>query len=196
MGQMNWRAGLSVVRSSSVPLGWQGAAVEQHSIEPGEKPESVTSQYIIEVADGSEPTFGERLSIRGRMMRYFKLPGTINVYAEGILPFVVPSVQTELTVVALDRNLITQVASETRRGSSDTLSGRLGLVDYAVGNLIRLLALEAHRGGTSGSLYADHLKHALVLRLLSLESNQGLDISSRQSLPLSTLRRVLDRNGR
>src|SRR5271163_1624649 len=192
MGQMNWRAGTSVVRTSSLPLGWQGVAVEEYSIEPGEKPESVTNQYIIELASGSTPTYGERVAKRGRMMRYFKPPGMINVYAEGVLPFIMPSVQTELTVVALDRSFVTEVAEETKAGSSGILSGRLGFADHPSENLIRLMAAEAQAGGSSGLLYADHLKHALVLRLLSLEQDQGAEVPSRYTLSQSTLRRVLD----
>jgi len=192
MGQLNWRVGPSAVLASSVSLGWQGLAVEQHSIEPGEKPESVTSQYIVELASGSAPTYGERVAKRGRKMRYFKPPGMINVYAEGILPFIMPSVKTELTVVALDRRLVAQVAEETK-GSSGILSGRLGLIDHAAENLIRLMTLEAQAGGSSGLLYADHLKHALVLRLLSLEGDQGAEISSRHGLSHATLQRVLAR---
>ena len=193
MGQMNWRVGPSVVQASSVSLGWQGIAVERHSIEPGEKPESVTSQYIIELASGSAPTYGERAAKRGRMMRYFKPPGMLNVYAEGILPFIMPSVTTELIVVALDRTFVTEVAEETQARSSSVLSGRLGFLDHAAKNLIRLMALEAQAGGPSGLLYADHLKHALVLHLLSLEENQRTEISSRHVLSPAVLKRVVDR---
>jgi AraC family transcriptional regulator len=193
MGQMIWRVGPSVVLASSVSLGWQGVAVEQHSIEAGEKPESVTSQFIIELASGAEPTYGERIAKRGRMMRYFKAPGLINIYADGVLPFIIPSVQTELIAVALDRDLVTQVAEETRRGANKTPSGRLGLIDHAAENLMRLMALEAQAGGSSGLLYADHLKHALVLRLLSLEGSEISEISSKHSLSQTHLRRVLDR---
>jgi AraC family transcriptional regulator len=193
MSQMIWRVGPSVVLASSVSLGWKGVAVEQHSIEAGEKPESVTSQFIIELASGSEPTFGERIAKRGRMMRYFKAPGLINIYADGVLPFIVPSVKTELIAVALDRDLLTQVAEETKRGTSRTPSGRLGLIDHAAESLMRLLAQEAQAGGPSGLLYADHLKHALVLRLLSLEGNERLEVYSKHSLSQSLLQRVLDR---
>jgi AraC family transcriptional regulator len=55
------------------------------------------------------------------------------------------------------------------------------------------MALEAQAGGPSGLLYADHLKHALVLHLLSLEENQGTQISSRHVLSPAVLKRVVDR---
>jgi hypothetical protein len=54
MSLMNWRAD-SLVVSSSISLDWNDVAVEKHSVEPGEKPETTTTQFISELAGGETP---------------------------------------------------------------------------------------------------------------------------------------------
>jgi hypothetical protein len=63
MSLMNWRAD-SLVVSSSISLDWNYIAVERHSVEPGERPETTTTQFILELAGGETPTFGERVAKR------------------------------------------------------------------------------------------------------------------------------------
>jgi hypothetical protein len=126
-------------------------------------------------------------------MRYFKPPGVVNIYGDGVLPFIRPSVRTDLTVVALEPYFVRRVAEETASRSLQPISGKLGIVDHSLAGLIRLLADESESGGKSGALYADHLTYALALRLLSLEGGKEIEPTSKHVLDQTTLRRILDR---
>jgi len=191
MGKMRWRQGSATIQSSSAQLGWRGLVVEEYSIDPGEKPESVTDQYIVELNTGHAAISGERSGRRGHMMRFFKPQGTFNIYSDGVLSFVRPTVnESELTVVALEQSLVRDVAEETKQASR-RISGRLGISDRSISSLIRLLAAEARSGGPSGALYVDHLKHALTLKLLSLDQDRETTPAPRHTLSESALRRVL-----
>ena len=165
--------------------------VGQYTIPPGEKPESVTDQYIVEFNSGRTAISGERADRRGRMMRFFRRPGNLNIYSDGVLSFVRPTVNdSELTVVALEQSFVRAVAEETKQPGR-RISERLGMFDRSISSLIRLLAAEAKSGGPSGALYVDYQKHALTLKLLLLDQNRKSDPAPRHTRSQCALRRVL-----
>jgi hypothetical protein len=69
-----------------------------------------------------------------------------------------------------------------------------GVHDPVLRQLITLLAYETKQGGPSGLLYAEHLAHALAIRLLvraTTETTQSR--AAKPALPPHLLRRVRDR---
>lgn len=68
-----------------------------------------------------------------------------------------------------------------------------GPQDPAIRQLMKLLAAEAAQGGPSGRLYADHLGHALAVRLLLSSTTKQQNSSTMSPLPRATLRRILER---
>jgi AraC family transcriptional regulator len=185
--------GPSLRLSSSMGLGWKDIAIQRHLIEPGEKSASAISHHIVELASGSEVSYGERPNRRGHLMPYSKPPGAINLYVEGSLPAIYPVTKTELIVCALDPSFIRQAAEEIADHSMVDLREQIGFRDESAAGLIKLLEAEAESGGLSGPLYVDHLVYALTLRLLSVRTPREDERASQNRLPLPRLRRVVER---
>jgi AraC family transcriptional regulator len=185
--------GPSLRLSSSTGLGWKDIAIERHIIEPGEKSASAISDYIVELASGSEVSYGERPNRRRHFMPYSKPPGTLNLYVEESLPAIYPTTKTDLIVCALDPRFVRRAAEELSGPSTVDLREQIGFRDEAVADLIGLLEAEAKSGGISGSLYVDHLVYALTLRLLSGRTPREDGRAYHNRLPHARLRRVVER---
>jgi AraC family transcriptional regulator len=176
---------------SSTSLGWEGIVVEHHIAQPGEKPLTTTQHYIVELAAGRERTYGKRPDRRGTFLSYVRHPGTMNIYAEGVIPTVYVSTRTELIVCALKPDFVAEIADEQEGLPKAELQEVIGLRDEGTVGLIRLLDEEAKTGGRFGRLYAEHLVHAFTQRLL-LKNNAREDNLPISGAPWPRLRRVLD----
>jgi AraC family transcriptional regulator len=185
--------GSSLRLASSVGLGWNGIALEHHLIEPGEIPEAVTADYIIEIASGEQVSYGERPDRSGQFVPYSRPPGTICLYSEGLLPALYPVTETDLIVCALDPAFVSEIAEEVTGHFGAEAPGKTGFRDESVRSMISLLAEEAKSGGLSGRLYVDHLTYALTLRLLSPGTNIEDGHTSENKLSHPRLRRVVER---
>jgi AraC family transcriptional regulator len=176
---------------SSAGLGWRNIEIEHHIAEPGCRPETPTHHHIITLASGSEIAYGERPGRDGRLVPYAKLPGSINVDPEGLVPAVYPSTQTELTVCVLAPAFLEGLASEQEPHLA-ALRGRAAFRDEPAAGLIRLMEQEAKSGGLSGRLYIDHLTYALALRILTLGTKEESGQASSNMLSRPRLKRVID----
>jgi AraC family transcriptional regulator len=176
---------------SSANLGWEGIVVEHHIAQPGEKPLTTTQHYIVELAAGREKAYGERPNSRGICLPYIRHPGTMNTYAEGVIPTVFVSTQTELIVCALKPDFVARIADEQEGSTKAELQEVIGLRDEGTAGLIRLLDEEAKTGGRLGRLYAEHLILALVQRLV-LKDNAKESSLPITAAPRPRLQRVLD----
>jgi AraC family transcriptional regulator len=186
-----WRKCPSRVYSSA-HLEWKGIVVEHHLVPPGEKPRTTTRHNIVELAVGGGPTYGECLNQRGTFPLYIKPLGEMNIYPQGVLPFLCTSTQTEMIVCALDRDLVARIADEEEVSVPAALHEVIGFRDEGTAGLIRLLDEEARTGGRLGPRYSEHLVHALTRRLLFINTAKQARISS-AALPPRRLQRVLDR---
>ncbi len=185
-----WRKCQSRIYSST-SLGWEGIVVEHHIAQPGEKPLTTTQHYIVELAAGREQTYGKRPDRRGTFLPYTRHPGTMNIYAEGVIPTVYVSTRTELVVCALKPDFVAEIADEQESLPKAELQEVTGLRDEGAVGLIRLLDEEAKTGGRLGRLYAEHLVHAFTQRLL-LKNNTRENSLPISGVPSPRLRRVLD----
>lgn len=177
---------------SSVGLGWRNIEIARHVTEPGGRPEVPTSHHILALASGSEAAYGEHPGRDGRLVPYAKLPGSMNVDPEGVLPAVYPSTQTELTICALDPAFIEGLAREQEPRLAARLRGQMAFRDEPAAGLIRLMEEEVKSGGMSGRLYIDHLTFALGLRVLTLESRVEKHPAPGNVLSNPRLKRVVD----
>jgi AraC family transcriptional regulator len=173
-------------------LGWSGFVVEHHSCEPGEYPESISDGYI--VALWATPGIGEFKSKRGVYTRYMKSPGAITFVPPGIVPPVVADKQLGLVCCSLESSLVNGIEDSLDRRPSEQARYRTGFHDAALKQIMWLLVAEINQGAPLGRLYADHLIHAMMLRLLYVGQPGGQRIRSAASpLPTRALRRVIDR---
>lgn len=177
---------------SSAGLGWQNIEIERHIAEPGGRPEAPTRHHIITLASGSAIAYGERPGRDGRLVPYSKLPGSINIDPEGLVPAVYPSTQTELTVCVLDRAFMEELVREQEPHLAAKVRGRMAFRDEPAAGLIRLMEEEIKSGGMSGRLYIDHLTFALGLRVLTLEAREGREPAPGNVLSNPRLKRVVD----
>jgi AraC family transcriptional regulator len=178
---------------SSTGLGWKDIAVERHVIDPGEKPETATSHYLVKLASGTEVAYGEGPNERGHLLPYSKPPGTMYFFVEGWIPAIYPTTKTELTVCALHPTFIRNAVEELADGSAMDVHNRVGFHDEPGVALIRLLEAEALSEGLSGALYRDHLAYALTSRLLLGRVAAERAGKSENRLPVPRLRRVVER---
>jgi AraC family transcriptional regulator len=178
---------------TSAGLGWKDIAVERHVIDPGEKPQTATSHYLVKVASGTDVAFGEGPNERGHLLPYSKPPGTMYFFVEGWIPAVYPKTKTELTVCAIHATFIRSALEELADESAVDVHNRVGFHDEPGAALIRLLEAEAISGGLSGVLYRDHLAYALTSRLLLGRVAAERGGQSENRLPVPRLRRVVNR---
>lgn len=184
-----WRKDSDCIYSSA-QLGWEGIVIEHHLAQPGEKPLMATRRHFVELPIGL--SYGERPDRRGRFLPYSKQPGAMSIYAEGILPHLYPSTETELIVCALDPGFVAKVAEELEVTAPAALREKIGFRDEGTAGLIRLLDEESRRGGQLGRLYSEHLVHALTQRLLLRDSGTEERLQT-SALPRKQLQRVVDK---
>ena len=185
--------GPSLRSVSSRELDWKGLVIESHRGEPGERPEAVAERYILGLWC-KHTALGEHTSRRGRYVPFAKRPGTITLSPPGgILPPVRSSNPFEIVLCALEPSFVNGVRNELEQ-PADEVRYQTGFNDATLRQLMSLLAAEAHQGGPMGRLYADHLAHALAMRLFFLEAAEKQKASSGVSaLPRHLLQRVQER---
>ena len=184
--------GPSLCGVSSQGLDWSGFVVEGHSVEPDERPEAIAERYILGL--WSNTAIVEHTNGRGGRVPYTKQPGMITFAPPGIVPAVRQHNRFEIILCALETAFVSGVEDELDRPLTARLPYQTGFHDTTLRQLIRLLEREAHQGGPSGRLYADHLAHALVLRFLLQGKAEKHNVYAAASpLPRHLLQRVLER---
>jgi AraC family transcriptional regulator len=178
---------------SSHGLNWEGFVIERHSVEPDERPESISEVYILGL--WCNTVIGEHPNGRGGHVPYTKHPGTITFAPPGIVPAVRQGNRFEIILCALEPTFVSGVEDELNQPPTTRLPYQTGFHDPTLRQLMRLLEAEASQGGPSGRLYADHLAHALVMRFLLHGRTRGDNASPAASSPLPRhlLQRVLER---
>jgi AraC family transcriptional regulator len=177
---------------SSHGLNWKGFVIEGHSVEPAERPEAISEQYILGLWRST--AIGEHADGRGSYVPYTKFPGSITFAPPGIVPKVRQRNRLELILCALEPGFVNDVEDELDRRPTTKLHYQTGFQDATLRQLMTLLGEEASQGGPSGRLYADHLAHAMAVRFLLLERTERRRASAAVSaLPRHALRRVVDR---
>jgi AraC family transcriptional regulator len=178
---------------SSQGLDWEGFVIERHCVEPEERSESISDEYILGL--WCNTVSGEHPNGRGGHVPYTKHPGTITFAPPGIVPAVRQCNRFEIILCALEPAFVSCVEGELSQPPTTRLPYRTGFHDATLRQLMRLLETEASQGGPSGRLYADHLAHALAMRfLLHGRRSRGSASAARLSpLPRHILQRVLER---
>jgi AraC family transcriptional regulator len=177
---------------SSQGLHWEGFVIERHSVEPDERPESISEGYILGL--WCNTVISEHPNGRGGNIPCTKHPGTITFAPPGIVPAVRQRNRFEIILCALEPAFVSCVEDELNHRPTTRLPYQTGFHDATLRQLMRLLEAEASQGGPSGRLYADHLAHALVMRFLVHGRTQRGNASAAASpLPRHSLQRVLER---
>jgi AraC family transcriptional regulator len=183
----------TLVGPSSVPLRWDGVAVERRKIPPREITELSIDQHFL-ILWGTDAATGEREQKPGTFVPYRKVPGTITTLPPGLRPTYRHATENRIVVCAINQQYLDRVEVELDKRPSGSLHQLYGIDDPILRDLMLLLAKEAEAEGPSGRLYAESLSTALATRLLfagrSLQQPRGATPSP---LPQRTLRRVLDR---
>jgi AraC family transcriptional regulator len=178
---------------SSVPLGWDGVAVERRVIPRGEVSELPINQHFLILFD-RHVALGESERSPGKFVPYKKLPHTITTCPPGIRPAIRATTENEVVVCAIGQRFLDQVEGELNKRPPGPLHQLYGADEPILRDLMVLLAKEAEAGGPSGKVYAESLSTALATRLLfAARSLQQPRQSTSCSLPRRILRHVLDR---
>jgi AraC family transcriptional regulator len=166
--------------------------VERHSVEPAERPRSISERYIVGL--WCNTAIGEHTDGRGGYVPYTKHPGTITFVPPGNVPPVRQLNRFEIVLCALEPAFVSTVENELEHPPAARLPYQTILHDATLRELMRLLEKEISEGGLSGRLYADHLVHALTIRfLLQAEPEKRRGSPAASPLPRHLLQRVLDR---
>jgi AraC family transcriptional regulator len=177
---------------SSCDLNWSSFVLERHSAPPGERPETVSEQYILGLW-GGRPAVGEHAMPGGRFVRYLKPPGSIIIVPPGVIPRAIAMNHVDLTLCGFESSFLQQVDDELDQRPAQKPQYRSGFHDVPARNLIGVLKDEAAQGGPLGRLYVDNLSYALAIRLLHLDSPNQRKSRLTSPLPHRILRRVLER---
>jgi AraC family transcriptional regulator len=188
----------SILRGpSSIDLGWDGFAIERHSLPAGERPEKYSDHHFIVLRD-EHPCHGERADENGRFVPYRRRPGAISLFTAGIIREVRNVTGMEIIVGALSPALINEIRDEFDRQPRNALHETLNFQDDSLRKLMSLLITESEAGGPTGRLYSDSLSHALATRYFRVGTGKKpLEESALypriSPLPARALRRILDR---
>jgi AraC family transcriptional regulator len=117
--------------------------------------------------------------------------GPLNLFPSGSVPGVRRRSRSDFILIGLDPRLVYSVQGELEQQLGFGLQLRQGFHDPTITRLVSLLTTDAKRGFQLGVLFADHLIHALTVRLLLLGERKREE-DQRSSLPQHLLRRVLD----
>ena len=178
---------------SSLRLEWQSVCVECHDAFPAERAESISGDHVAALFT-DRVSRGESSIAAGRFAPYSYRPGTINLFPAGPIPACRPSTNTRMIICALDPTFLNKVSEEADVSLAESFCRRTTLRDQALESIIMLLAAEASSGGLSGKLYAEHLTHALALRILwPGAETQRVSLPHCTTMPNRALRRVLER---
>jgi AraC family transcriptional regulator len=183
----------TLLRSSSVDLGWKSFAIERHTLLASEKPEAKLQHHFLILWD-VRVAEGESAYRSGQFSPYKKYPNTITACLPGIRPAARSRFDHEVIVGALHPDFIVGIEGELDKRPKGRFRPLYGTVAPDLKNLLRLLLKESETGGLCGTLYAESLIAALATRLLCATRSQKPHTSSRSSpLPPRALRRVLER---
>jgi AraC family transcriptional regulator len=187
------RCSPSIPGVSSRDLNWKGLELEELAAPAGERPESLAPYHVLMLWRGPRNNFGEVAVERGRFLPYVRLAGTFTLLPAGVMPAVRSCAPADLLLCRLDAELVSQLRDELERPRDGRFRTRINFEDPATHRLVMLLFEEASSGGPSERLYADHLTHALILRIFALEDESQIDSSFQSALPRHILRRVTER---
>jgi AraC family transcriptional regulator len=186
--------GKSILRGpSSMDLGWNGFAIERHSVEEGDRSEEFSDHHFIVLWD-VHSCHGERADTNGRFVSYSRRPGSASLFTAGTMPAVRKLTKMEVIIGAANPSLVNGIEEELDRRPIQPLNDKFNFQDAALRMLISLLITEAEAGGPCGRLYADSLVNALASRFVQLgRAITPEEKSIKSGLPGHLLRRVLER---
>jgi AraC family transcriptional regulator len=194
--------GVTSMHLSSHRLRWKGFVLEEHEAPPQELPETKIDCTLLKMWVGSNTACGEILGPKGSYRNYANRPGTMTLYSPGAVPPVRVSTTTHLLLCAFENSFLQQIAEELKaecRGNRCSFEAAIAgdqpqFYDAPVSRMLNLLRDEATTGGLCGPLYAEHLAHALALRLLTITHNgKSLYHPPIANLSSSSLRRTIER---
>ncbi len=175
---------------SSQGLGWRGFSLEEHCMDAGARDESVLEPCVI--ALWRKLGLGEHGAARGGYVRYKKQPGMITIIPPGIAPAVRAQNPSSFVLLALTPTFERAVKEELD-GRPEEVQFKAGFYDPPLQHLLTLLLAEATENGLLGRLYAEHLAHALTMRLLLPRGSEKRSSRAASALPRPVLQRVLER---
>jgi AraC family transcriptional regulator len=177
---------------SSIQLGWNGFAIERHSVPEGERPEKSSDHHFIALWE-AHSCHGERAA-NGRFIPFSRRPGAVSLFTAGVIGAVRNLSKMEVIVGALSPSLVNGIELELDRRPIEPLHEKLNFQDAGLRMLMSLLITESEAGGPFGRLYADSLAHALANRFVQLgRAITPAERSVKFGLPGHLLRRVLER---
>lgn len=178
---------------SSIELGWNGFAIERHSLAEGERPEKSSDHHFVALWE-AHSCQGERADPNGRFIPFSRRPGAVSLFTAGVIGAVRNLTKMQVIVGALSPSLINGIEQELGRHPIEPLHEKLNFQDANFRMLMSLLITESEAGGPFGRLYADSLIHALATRFVQLGRTTNPPEQLRKvGLPSHLLRRVLER---
>jgi AraC family transcriptional regulator len=185
--------GSSHLGPSSDGLGWQGFGTIIYHGDRGERPELITARHTLGLWQGDIHR-GERENGRGGFVRFERFPGTVTLIPPGIIRDHSALNRHQVILCLMESSFVNRISEESDQPIVGELSTRFNVEDFAIAQLITLLHTEAIQRGQFGRLYAEHLAHAITIRLFALTSSQKLKPMPKPSaLPRHLLQRVIER---
>jgi AraC family transcriptional regulator len=192
IAEEKYMPGSSALGVSSLGLGWNGFEILEYLGDRGERAERLHERYILALWRGNVAT-GEQPNGRGGSIPYARYPDTITVIPPSIIPAHVAHNPYQVVLFFLEPGFVNGIVEELDRRPPEEPESRPNIDDPPTRELITLLAAEAGEGGPLGRLYADHLAHSAVIRILFSKSPEPRTRASAAALPRHLLGRVLER---
>lgn len=165
----------SFLESNAVQAIWKhpsehnGFTIAKYSAAAGERPDTKTGHVLLGVWCGGGPV--ECRNRDGSYSPQRKEHGPLNLYPSGLVPGSRRIRSSDFILIGIEPNRIMRVNEEMGHGEDLEIGLRLRFHDSILRQLVLALAHEARHGFMLGSLFAEHIVHALTVRILRLSSS-------------------------
>ena len=180
----------AIVTVSSKAQHWQGLRVEQQYLPVSETPEMTSIGHLVCV-HLSKPLSVDYLQ-NSKWQTCLMKPGDLFLIPDGSSHAARWEDAGELLVIALESDLINNVAPEVVKGKNVEFIHTQGQQDGLITNIALAFKEELESGGSGGELYRDTLTNALVARLLRNYSATCVAKQAKGGLGKRKLKLVLD----
>ncbi|MBV6626078.1 MAG: helix-turn-helix transcriptional regulator [Rivularia sp. (in: Bacteria)] len=154
----------AIVTLSSKVQHWKGLRVEQQYLPVSETPEMTSIGHLlcVHLSKALWVDYQQNSKWHNCLMK----PGDLFLIPDGASHAARWQEAGELLVIALEPDLINQVAPEASKGKNIEIIGAQAQSDGLIANIALAFKEELETGGSGGELYRDTLTNALVARLL------------------------------
>lgn len=176
---------------SSVPVGWGGIALENHTVPAVLIPRHEHPEHFLHLVVRGNVKY--EVNTRGQTLRFTSRPGTLFLLPRGTVDEVNWTGPTERLAVAFHPRLLTNALDETTHQDDIELTEHWDLIDRHISAVLLEMTADLHDNSPAGTIYGESLANALAVYLVKRYAVRRVTpYAFKGGLPGYRLKRVID----